>query len=94
MDLTEIILWILGLPIAFVLGWFTNWYFYKKQRKEGEAITQILKRVEQQQDAEIRLGNDKRGKLIKNQDGTIGIAWIQTNVETVTLTAEASGQKK
>ena len=77
MDMSEIVLWVLGLVIGFILGWFTNWYFYRKQRKEGEASTAILKSLQDKADVEIRLGNDKRGRIIKNPDGTYGIAWKQ-----------------
>jgi hypothetical protein len=94
MDLTEIALWILGIPIAFVLGWFTNWFFYRKQREEGKANTAILQGLQQKADAEIRLGNDKRGKIIKNPDGTYGIAWQVSISETIGMSDEASGQKK
>jgi hypothetical protein len=76
MDLTyEIVLWLLGLIIGFILGWLTNWYFYRKQQKETKPIIDDLKFLVQKGDAEIRLGNDKRGKIVKKSDGSIAIDW-------------------
>ncbi len=94
MDLNEIILWILGIAFAFILGWLTNYYFYWKQRKEGEANTAILKSLQDKADAEIRLGNDNRGKIIKNSNGTYGIAWKQEIVETLSLTDSNASKKE
>ena len=88
MDLVyEVGLWVASVVISFILGWFTNWFFYRKQRKEGEANTEILKQLQSYNNAEIRLGNDKRGKIVKREDGTYGIAWIQQLKEQVTVTA-------
>ena len=86
MDLFDIALWISGLILSFVLGLFTSWYFDLKQRKENEANAEVLKQIQQYVDAEIRLGNDKRGKIVKRPDGTIGIDWkielVQSSVES------------
>lgn len=80
MDLLyELVLWVVGLIIGFILGWLTNLYFYKKQSKENKANAETLKQLGQYVDAQIRVGNDKRGKIVKRQDGTIGIDW-QANV--------------
>ena len=79
MDLVKFGLWIVGLIIAFILGWFTNWYFYKKQHKENEASAEILKQIRQYVGTQIRLGNDKRGKIVEREDGTIAIDW-QINI--------------
>jgi hypothetical protein len=94
MDLTEMLLWILSLAISFVLGWLTNWYFYRKQVKEGEANTAILRGLQQKADAEVRLGNDKRGKIIKNPDGTYAVAWKVEIKETLGLSESSGAQKK
>lgn len=75
MDLSEIVFGILGIVIGFLLGWLTNWFFYKEQRKDGEANTKILQGLQQKGDTEIRRGNDERGKIIKNPDGTYAIEW-------------------
>lgn len=90
----EIGLWILSLVIGFILGWFTNWYFYKKQLKENESLTQTLKRIEQYNDAEIRLGKDKRGKIVKNPDGTIAIKWQVNYTDSLTVSDGVSIQTK
>lgn len=83
MDLFEIALWLLGLISSFILGFFTNWYFHRKQRKENEANAEVLKQIQQYVDAEIRLGNDKRGKIVKRPDGTIAIDWKIELMESV-----------
>lgn len=90
----EIGLSVVWLVLGFILGWFTNWYFYKKQREENEATMKILAQLDQYKDAEIRLGNDKRGKIIKNPDGSIGIAWTQVLKETMSLNESVDKQKK
>jgi len=83
----EVIFFLLSLVFGFILGFFANWYFYKKQHKENEAITEVLKRIEQHNDVEIRLGNDKRGKIVKRPDGTIAIDWKIELKEPVTVSA-------
>jgi len=65
MDLFEIVLWFLGLILGFILGFFANWFFYRKQRKESEANAEVLKQIRQYVGAQIRLGNDKRGKIVQ-----------------------------
>jgi type II secretory pathway pseudopilin PulG len=87
MDLFDIALWILGLILSFILGFFTSWYFHRKQRKENEANAEVLKQIQQYVDAEIRLGNDKRGKIVKRPDGTIAIDWKIELVESVGVSA-------
>lgn len=54
----------------------------------------ILTQFDQYLDAEIRLGNDRRGKIIKNPDGTIGIAWTQVLNEAMALNESVDKQKK
>ena len=46
---------------------------------------EILKQLDQYKDAEIRLGNDNRGKIIRNSNGTIGIAWSVVVSEAISL---------
>jgi len=87
MDLFEIALWLLGLILSFILGFFTSWYFYRKQRKENEANAEVLKQIQQYVDAEIRLGNDKRGRIVKRPDGTIAIDWKIKLMESVGVSA-------
>jgi type II secretory pathway pseudopilin PulG len=87
MDLFDIALWILGLILSFILGFFTSWYFHRKQRKENEANAEVLKQIQQYVDAEIRLGNDKRGKIVKRPDGTIAIDWKIELVGSVGISA-------
>ena len=95
MDLTlEISLSVLWLVAGFILGWFTNWHFYKKQRKENEAAMSVLEQLDQYKDAEIRLGNDRRGRIIKNPNGTIGITWSVVLSETMSICESATGEKK
>jgi preprotein translocase subunit YajC len=87
MDLTyEIVLWFLGLVIGFILGYLTNLYFYRKQRKENEASAEILKQLRQFAGAQIRLGDDKRGKIVERQDGTIAVEWQANSTERVVIT--------
>lgn len=90
----EIGLAVLWVVFGFILGWFTNWHFYKKQRKENEAAMEILRQLNGYKDAEIRLGNDKRGKIIKNPDGTIGIAFTQVISDAMSISESAVKQKK
>ena len=87
MDSFEIILWLLGLILSFILGFFTSWYFDRKQRKENEASAKILKQLQQHVDAEIRLGNDKRGKIVKRPDGTMAIDWKIELIESIGVSA-------
>jgi hypothetical protein len=76
MDLIfEIGLSLTTLVIGIIVGWLTNWYFYRKQQKENKPIIDDLKFLVQKGDAEIRLGNDKRGKIVKRPDGSIAIDW-------------------
>ena len=80
MDLAyEIVLWVVGLIIGFILGWLTNWYFYNKQRKENELNSLTLKQIRQYIGAQIRVGDDKRGKIVERPDGTVTVNW-QVNV--------------
>jgi uncharacterized protein YneF (UPF0154 family) len=93
MDLTyEIALWALGLVVGFILGWLTNWYFYKKQLKENEVNSLTLKQIRQYIGAQIRVGDDKRGKIVERPDGTIAVNW-QVNVSEF-LGASASVETK
>jgi len=94
MDLFEIVLWFLSLILSFISGFFANWFFYRKQRKESEANAEILKQLRQHAGAQIRLGNDKRGKIAQRADGTIGIDWVETLSETVSVSAKVSVEKK
>ena len=95
MDLIfEIALWFLGLILGFILGFFSNWYFYRKQRKESKANAEFLKQIRQYVGAQIRLGNDKRGKIVENPDGTIAIAWHVNPSETLTVSDKVSTKKK
>lgn len=80
--------------LGFVLGFIANWYFYRKQRKENEANTKILKQIRQYVGAQIRLGNDKRGKIVQNPDGTIAIEWHVNLSETFTVSDKVSEKKK
>ena len=76
------------LVLGFILGFIANWHFYRKQRKENEANAEILKQIRQHIGAQIRLGNDKRGKIVERKDGTIGIDWKLEFKETVGVSAK------
>jgi len=69
----ETVSWITSLVASFVPGWFTNWYFYRKELQKSEADSRLLKEIRQFVGAQIRLGNDKRGRIVENPDGTIAI---------------------
>jgi len=86
--------WNLTEAKGFILGFFANWYFYRKQRKESEANAEVLKQIRQYVGAQIRLGNDKRGKIVQNPDGTIAIAWHVNLSETLTVSDKVSTEKK
>jgi preprotein translocase subunit YajC len=89
MDLIfEIGLSIITLVIGIIVGWLTNWYFYRRQQKESKAIIDDLKFLVQKGDAEIRSGNDKRGKIVKRPDGTIAIEWQVGLPSSVTVSAK------
>ena len=96
MDMTsEVLLWVMSLVIGFIFGWLTNWHFYKKQRKENEVNAELLKQIqqstgalEQYVGAQIRLGDDKRGKIVKRPDGTIVIEWQVSLPSSVTVSAK------
>ena len=75
MDGLEIFLWLLSIILSFILGWFTNWHFYRKQRREGQSAMRTLEQLKQFNDTVVRLGKDERGKIIKTKDGTYAIAW-------------------
>ena len=90
MDLFEVALAIL----TFILGLFLSWYFYRKERKENEKLrkqneanAEIIKQLRQYIGAKIRLGNDKRGKIVERPDGTIAIDWTIELKEPVTVSA-------
>jgi hypothetical protein len=85
----ELVLWATGLAIGFILGWLTNLYFYKKQSEENKANAETLKQLEQYIDGQIRVGNDKRGKIVKRPDGTIGIDWQVNISETASESVKA-----
>jgi hypothetical protein len=96
MDLSEIALWLLGLVLSFISGFFISLYFHRKQRKENEANAEVLRQIRQYVDAEIRLGKDKRGKIVKRPDGTIAIDWkmeLMASVET-SATPKVEVEKK
>jgi len=89
-DLFEVALAIL----TFILGLFLSWYFYRKERKENEKLrkqneanAEIIKQLRQYIGAKIRLGNDKRGKIVERPDGTIAIDWTIELKEPVTVSA-------
>ena len=91
MDLVfDIVLLILG----FVLGFLANWYFYRKERKESKANAEFMKQIRQYVGAVIRLGNDKRGKIVERPDGTIAIDWRVTLSETLSISDKVSTKKK
>jgi len=92
MDYLEIFLWLLSIVVSFILGWFTNWYFFRKQRKEGESAMKILEQLRQYNDTVVRLGNDKRGKIIKNEKGTYGIAWTVAPNESMSMGAKPKAE--
>jgi len=95
MDLSyEIVLSVTSLIIGVILGWLTNWHFYKKQSKENEANAETLKQLGQYADAQIRVGNDKRGKIVKRPDGTIAIEWQVDLSSSVTVDAKAKIEVK
>jgi type II secretory pathway pseudopilin PulG len=71
----ELVLWILGIIVSFILGFLTSWFFYRKQRKDTVANAKVLKELRQYVNAQIRIGDNKDGKIIENSDGTIAIEW-------------------
>ena len=83
MDLVEIITGILTLAVGIILGWLGNWYYYRKQRKEGEANYKILKELRQHVNARIRLGDSKDGKIVERSDGRIAIDWKKEMTESM-----------
>jgi type II secretory pathway pseudopilin PulG len=87
MDYAEMLLWVMSIILSFVLGWLTNWYFYRKQRNEGKSAMKILEQLQQYNDTLIRLGNDKRGRIIRNKDGTYAIAWSVELKESISVGA-------
>ena len=78
---TELVLWILGIIVSFLLGflasWIASWYFYRKERKDTMANAKILKELRQYANAQIRIGDNKNGKIVERSDGTIAIDWNQ-----------------
>lgn len=83
MAVDELILWILGIIASFVLGFFTSWFFDRKQRSENRANAKILKELRQFANAQIRIGDSKDGKIVENQDGTIAIVWKKEFTDSV-----------
>jgi preprotein translocase subunit YajC len=83
----ELGLWAASLAIGFILGFFTNWYFYRKQREEGKSSIEILRQLRQFNDTVVRLGKDERGKIVKRPDGTIAIDWKIELMESVGVSA-------
>jgi hypothetical protein len=95
MDFTsEVVLWVTGLVIGFFLGWLTNWYFYRKQRKENEANSESIKQIRQFVGADIKTRNDKRGKLVEKPDGSIAIEWHQSLPSSVVVSATSKVEVK
>lgn len=79
----------IGLSIInLVIGIIVGWYFYRRQQKESKDIIDDLKFLVQKGDAEIRLGNDKIGKIVKRPDGTIAIEWQVSLPSSVTVSAK------
>ena len=79
----------IGLSIInLVIGIIVGWYLYRRQQKESKAIINDLKFLVQKGDAEIRLGNDKIGKIVKRPDGTIAIERQVSLPSSVTVTAK------
>jgi type II secretory pathway pseudopilin PulG len=87
MDLFGMVLWLLGLIFSFILGLFTNWYFDRKQHRQNKANAEVLKQLRQYAGAQIRLGDDKRGKIVERPDGTIALDWTIELKEPVTVSA-------
>jgi len=79
--------------MAVVFG-LLSFYFYRKGRKESKANAEILKQLRQYNGAVIRLGNDKRGKIVERPDGTIAIDWYVTISETLSLNDKVTTKKK
>ena len=85
MAIDELVLWILGIIMSFILGFFTSWFFDRKQRKENKANAKILKELRQFANAQIRVGDSKDGKIVENLDGTIAIVWKKEFTDSVGL---------
>lgn len=45
----------------------------------------LLEQIQQYNDTVTRLGNDKRGRIIKNKDGTYAIAWSVEVKESISM---------
>ena len=78
---------IVFLIMGFVLGFLANWYFYRKGRKESKANAEFLKQIRQHVGAMIRLGDDKRGKIVEREDGTIAVDWKLELKESIGVSA-------
>lgn len=83
MTIDDLVLWFLGIIIGFILGFLTSLYFDRRQRKENEKDAKTLKELRQFANAQIRIGNNKDGKIIENSDGTIAIVWKKEPSETL-----------
>jgi type II secretory pathway pseudopilin PulG len=85
MAIEELVLWVLGIVVSFILGFFTSWFFDQKQRKESRANAKILKELRQYANAEIRIGDSKDGKIVEKSDGTIAIEWKKEFTDSMGL---------
>jgi type II secretory pathway pseudopilin PulG len=83
MAIDELVIWILGIVVSFILGFLTSWFFDQKQRKENRANDKILKELRQFANAQIRIGDSKDGKIVENLDGTIAIVWKKEFTDSV-----------
>lgn len=83
-----------AIVLGFILGYITNWYFYRKQSKENKADSELLKQIRQYVGAEIRKGNDQNAKIVENPDGTIHIETSRNLPARITVGAEAKAEIK
>jgi len=81
------VMWLLGLIFSFMLGFLTNWYFDRKQHRQNKASAEVLKQLRQYAGAQIRLGDDKSGKIVEHPDGAIAIDWTIELKAPVTASA-------
>jgi hypothetical protein len=71
-----------------IIGWIITIYYHRKQEIQSKATDEIVRQLRQHAGAQIRVGNEKQGKIVERSDGSIVVEWSRSQPASVTVTAQ------